>query len=145
MADRSELIQHARRRVLELFETQESWAERALQREAGLNITLFKEVMSVLTEQRLIQHRYNGFGKPEFFLVAPGLSPGVVLEGPLTPQAERVLEGLRHKPQGLTTLAKVIGLDPSLTHALAEDLERLGRVTRTQVGMLVIYRVSTIG
>lgn len=136
---------NARQRLLQLLEPERGWTDRMLRDETGLNITLLKEVMAGLLEERLVQQRYNASGRTEFVLAAPPLSSGELLEGPVSEPAERVLKRLQSRPEGVASLAKALNLSPAVAMALIEDLERLGRVTRTQVGMLVIYRVSTSG
>ncbi|WP_407538845.1 hypothetical protein Q0M94_11760 [Deinococcus radiomollis] len=100
--------------------------------------------MTVLLGDGLVQQRYNAAGRTELILPDPALSPGAVLEGPISVKAAEVLGRLLLNAEGISSLAKALNFSPAVTLESVEELERLGRVARRQVGMLVIYRVATL-
>lgn len=119
--------------------------ETALRSAAGLSLSRFHEAMpGLLASGRVVISQGNGRQQTEYHLVPVRLDHRTQ-EGPLSPLAQAVLNGLGKRAEGARALAKRLNIDAQIVQGALEDLERFGRVRRSQVGMLVVYRETEVG
>lgn len=117
-------------------------SEAQLRRTANLGTSLFHEVMpDLLREGRVVVSYGHGHQlQTGYHLVSirEDLAP---LEGPMTPLAMQLLTQLGNRAEGTKALAKGVGLHVSVVQQALDELESFRLVSRSQVGMLVIYRM----
>ena len=120
--------------------------EAALRNVTGLGLSLFHEALPVLLEAgRVVVSQGNGRQHQTLYhLVLVQLDCGAQ-EGPLSPLAGAVLSGLERRAEGARALAKRLNLTVPPVQGALEELEAFGWVYRSQVGLLVIYRVKNPG
>ena len=131
----------ARTLILRALATASGLTETALKRITDLSTSLFHEVMPNLLEEGLVvvSHGDGRRIQTEYHLVRID-EPLEPLEGPVTLLAAQVLARLGNRAEGARALAKVLDLEIGVVQIALDELEAFGRVRRSQVGMLVIYR-----
>ncbi|GGJ65582.1 hypothetical protein [Deinococcus aquiradiocola] len=137
----------ARARVLALLRARETWPEGALREASVLRPGLFKEVMAGLLHEGLAEARWDIRGRTQYLPAVPALPSGMVLAGPVTPVAQRVLAWLVEsgRPEGSRRIAQALALPVGEVDVALLELVGLGRVLAKRVGNLVIYRVPEPG
>lgn len=117
-------------------------SEAQLRRTTDISTSLFHEVMpELLGEGRVVVSHGDGWKtQTEYHLVQvqEHLEPP---EGPVSPLATQVLARLGNRAEGARALAKTLELEIGLVQFALDELEAFRLVRRTQVGMLVIYRI----
>ena len=115
--------------------------EGSLKRVTLLSTSLFHEAISELLEQKavVISQGDGHRNVTQYHLVKIQVDGGVQ-EGPVSLLAATVLDRLRTRAEGTRALAKGLELDADLVQRALDELDVLGLVSRSQVGMLVIYR-----
>ncbi len=116
--------------------------EGSLRRLTGLGLSLFHEAISVLLEDRKLTVS-QGDGRrtqTEYHLVQAQQQAGKQ-EGPVSPLAAQVLGRLGNRAEGTRAISKALNLGLSQVQQALDELESFRLVQRSQVGMLVIYRV----
>ncbi|ULH15492.1 hypothetical protein MF271_16505 [Deinococcus sp. KNUC1210] len=117
--------------------------EATLRRVTGLSLSKFHEAMPVLLEAgRVVVSQGNGRQHQTEYHLVPVEFDYSAQEGPLSLLAEAVLSELGRRAEGARALAKRLNLDVPPVQWALNELEAFGRVRRSQVGMLVIYRAT---
>jgi len=115
--------------------------EGALRRMTDLNPSIFQEAMHLLIEtQRVAVSQRNGRQTQTEYHLVQRQEVREVKDGPLSPVAMTVLERLNTRAEGARALSKALDIDLSWVQQVLDELEAAGQVSRSQVGMLVIYR-----
>ena len=132
----------ARALILRALATASGLTESALKQMANLSTSLFHEVMpDLLGEGTVVVSNGNGHRiQTEYHLVRVD-EPLGAQEGPVSPLATQVLARLGNRAEGARALAKALDLEVCAVQVALDELEAFRLVKRTQVGMLVIYRV----
>jgi len=114
--------------------------EGTLRRMTDLTQSLFQEAMQALTgtKQVVVSQGDGNKNHTEYHLVQQQRQ--VLREGPLSPLAVTVLARLHHRAEGARAVSKALEIELSLVQSALDELEAAGQVSRSQVGMLVIYR-----
>jgi len=115
--------------------------ESVLRRMTNLGPSLFQEAMKTLmaTTQVVASKQESRPHLTEYHLVQQQ-EWHEPQDGPLSPLATTVLEWLSTRAEGARGLARALEIEVSLVQQALDELETAGRIKRSQVGMLVIYR-----
>jgi len=114
--------------------------ESALRRMTDLSPSLFQEAMQALmaTKQVVVSQNDGHKKHTEYHLVQQQRQ--VLTEGPLSPLAVTALARLHNRAEGARAISKTLEVELNLVQSALNELEAAGQVSRSQVGMLVIYR-----
>jgi len=115
--------------------------EGVLRRMTDLNPSLFQEALQLLIaeQQVAVSHRDGRQRQTEYHLVQRQ-KVREAQDGPLSPLATTVLERLNTRAEGARLLSRALNVELGLVLLALDELEAAGQVSRSQVGMLVIYR-----
>jgi len=115
--------------------------EGALRRMTNLNPSIFQEAMHLLIEtQQVAVSQRNGRQTQNEYHLVQRQEVREVKDRPLSLLATMVLERLNTRAEGARGLARALDIDLSWVQQVLDELEAAGQVSRSQVGMLVIYR-----
>ena len=146
MRNRDDEVAEARLLVLEVLRSGTGWTEAALKTASGVNQSLFHETlprMLAMGEVVVSQGGPNRVTKQ--YHLALQDHQEAAQEGPLTLLAQQVLSALRRQGEGARSLSNTLNLDLDTVQIGLDELLACRRVLRTQVGMLVIYKVAPPG
>jgi len=117
--------------------------EGALRRMTDLTQSLFQEAMQGLTgtSQVVVSQGDGHKNHTEYHLVEQQRQ--VLREGPLSTLAVTVLARLQYRAEGARAISKTLEVDLGHVQSALDELEASGEVSRSQVGMLVIYRATS--
>jgi len=115
--------------------------EGVLREMTNLGSSLFQEAMNILLAipQVVVIKQGGPRNLSEYHLVQQ-LEWREPHDGPLSPLAITVLDRLSIRAEGIRALVRALNIELSLVQQALDELESAGQISRSQVGMLVIYR-----
>ena len=143
--NRARELVNARLLVMKVLESRTGWTETDLRTASGLSQSVLHEILPQLIAMGEVVVSQSGPNRVvKQYHLALQDNHDSAQEGPLTPLAHQVLTTLRHQGEGARSLSNSLGLDLNMVQSGLDELLACRRVVRTQVGMLVIYKVAPL-
>lgn len=140
-----EHFREARALVLDVLRDQPECHERALQDATALTRTALRSTLLRLVEDGEVWRSQRGLPPRAAYSlppVVPRYRPSS--EAPLSVGAQDVLSALHKKSDTAAHIARRLRVDTEQVRRALEELEAHGRIVRSYVGMLAIYRTAHI-